>query len=808
MSAPTVDATAPARAARRWPYLTRTDAAELGVLVVFWSWVAWPFLRPDRYVVGFDTLSYSAPNLAFTLQEWRDGRLPLWNDTIFGGVAHLGNPQAGALYPLKALVLGMDVNRGLAWLVALHLAWLALGMWVVARRVLLLRAPSGLVAGAVGIGTAAMMVKAIQFEQILVAAWAPWVLVVLGGLLVGERPWRWTLPAALVVTMLALAGHPQIAYLLVALAAAFLAGRLLDLRAWRRLGVVAAVGVFGALMAAPQLAAAVDATRASALTGGRSEENLRIPAFTLDPAVLPQGVLGDPVSSNAVAVTGAFESAGGYGVAAVCLALVAVLSERGARRWTVRLLAVCAAGSVVLAVGPRWPTYRVLMAVVPGFDQGRVPARWMLVGSLAVAVLAAVGAHHLRERAIHGRRATVFVAVGAATSLVLWWGPFQEAALPTRVVWLLLGVSFVAAVGLAENRGRWAAVAVTLPAALLVGELALANHASAARLLLQPLSLTGYVSPATEFLEGRPERVVAMTFDRLDQPRYLVATLRPNANTLFGIRSIDGYDGGVQVTRRWATAMDGLVEAPFNAEGTLRSQLRVPLDAHRAARLGVRWAMVDTEVLPAAVQVPGWLGPRAAEGTVEVWENPVWVGSAVLWPATLPVADGEEAARLLEGSLGSLRATALVEDGPALTCTAACAPAPATVTRHRAGAVDVAVSVPDGGDRVLVVDEQADRNWRVTVDGRDTATVVVDGLYAGVVVPPGDHRVAFRYAPGWLVPSVVIGLVALVGAAAVSGTASARQRRPWASARGRRPRVVEGDGVEPADGDEAVAAQP
>ena len=28
--------------------------------------------------------------------------------------------------------------------------------------------------------------------------------------------------------------------------------------------------------------------------------------------------------------------------------------------------------------------------------------------------------------------------------------------------------------------------------------------------------------------------------------------MRPNANVLAGVASIDGYDGGVQITERWA----------------------------------------------------------------------------------------------------------------------------------------------------------------------------------------------------------------------------------------------------------------
>ena len=52
------------------------------------------------------------------------------------------------------------------------------------------------------------------------------------------------------------------------------------------------------------------------------------------------------------------------------------------------------------------------------------------------------------------------------------------------------------------------------------------------------------------------------------------------------LRSIDGYDGGVQVTARWAEAMAPLAAGPvFEPELTLRAQIGLPLDACGAGPL-------------------------------------------------------------------------------------------------------------------------------------------------------------------------------------------------------------------------------
>ena len=48
---------------------------------------------------------------------------------------------------------------------------------------------------------------------------------------------------------------------------------------------------------------------------------------------------------------------------------------------------------------------------------------------------------------------------------------------------------------------------------------------------------------ARPWLDGRPGYTISLT-DDLQPPDYSVPGLRPNANVLVGVRSVDGYDGG------------------------------------------------------------------------------------------------------------------------------------------------------------------------------------------------------------------------------------------------------------------------
>jgi uncharacterized membrane protein YfhO len=68
--------------------------------------------------------------------------------------------------------------------------------------------------------------------------------------------------------------------------------------------------------------------------------------------------------------------------------------------------------------------------------------------------------------------------------------------------------------------------------------------------------------------------------------------------------------------------------------------------------------------------------------------------------------------------------------------------------------------------------------WKVTLDGEPADLHRVDYLLRGTTLPPGRHRVEFRYEPlswrvGW-----IVSLVALIALAAGVAAAMLRRRRP------------------------------
>ena len=62
----------------------------------------------------------------------------------------------------------------------------------------------------------------------------------------------------------------------------------------------------------------------------------------------------------------------------------------------------------------------------------------------------------------------------------------------------------------------------------------------------------------------------------------------------------------------------------------------------------------------------------------------------------------------------------------------------------------------------MSVARQALPGWSVEVDGVAADEVLVDGLFLGVEVPAGDHVITWRYHSPWLVPTLIVSLLATV----------------------------------------------
>jgi hypothetical protein len=405
-------------ALRRTAWLPHLAVALL--LAGFVALLYWPLLFTNRVLATGDILLYFYPYRDFVAEALREGRIPFWNPYLFSGAPLLANTQAAVLYPLHWPLIWLPVTAQVYWSAALH-TWLFGygGYWLLRRWgfgmgpalvTALVLAGSGLIGGLIG-----------HLNQLNVAAWLPWAVLCLPAFPLSP-PHPLTLRAAwprilrsgallgLVVALMLLAGHTQTFYISlfalgfwaiwpgVAEIAASL--RTKDNERRRSLGIphsafripalrllIYLLGVLlGALIAAPQLLPTLELNGLGLRSGGLSY--LDATSFSLKPlqllwTLLPSYGLAE---MSAVFDTPAYTEYIAYiGLLGLALAIVGAWRGRG----EVRQFGLLFAGlGLLLALG-RWnPLYFVLYTVVPGFDLFRVPARWMLIFTLGVGILA------------------------------------------------------------------------------------------------------------------------------------------------------------------------------------------------------------------------------------------------------------------------------------------------------------------------------------------------------------------------------------------------------------------------------------
>ena len=702
-------------------------------------------------MVSYDGATYSGPNTEVSLQAIREWRIPFLNEFIFGTAPHLGNHAVGVLYPprLVALVFGSSYGHGL--IVVGHMLLLGLGMVALAKRVGL--SPlGGAVTGVVAILAGSTQTKTVQFEQIQPIAWLPVLLVALHACVTARRGWREVGLLALAATATLLSGHPQLILEVVVVAALFTFGLMLRYRTGVLRLVVAAV--LAAAMALPQLLATVDARRAASLDAGRSFDDLGNGMYVLQIRKAAQALFGTMTGGDPAAFSGAFEAIGWFGVAAVMMGLFGIVTSvmDPSHRWWGLSLSVVMALGLIWSFGPRTPMFTVAYRLLPGFDLGRVSVRWLAIVGILLALFVGAGvdaAKRLRSRRAQQAGAA---AIGLAV-LAIAAGPITSGTRTAGVLWLVtaLIVMLIPVVVTSKHIGRVLAVVVVV-------ELAVLSLSAIPNRITMDSAVGRSPSPAIAELMSRASGggyVVALTPDAGPHDE-LVRGLRPNSNTWFGLRSLDGYDGGVQVTQNWAEMLYAFSATPA-IDLPLRNSLAAPVPTEQLARFGVRWMVLSNDRM-ATEWIPDWEGPIASDDHYSVWENPLWVGDAVAWFATQPFTT--EAMETLRTDFTSIADRAFAEIK--LECMDGCAPQRVDSTRLTAEHIVATVEIAQPA--LISTHVQAFNGWNVTVNGLPTDIEVVDGVFLGVAVAEGSHVIEFRYQPSWWWPAVIVALGALTTA--------------------------------------------
>ncbi len=379
--------------------------AAIAFLVVFpWvaQWTMWTADPKERRIMPGDAVLQGYPSRHLVHDEFRHGRLPLWNPYQSSGMPLLGDVQVAVFYAPNvalSLVVGDEPLSYMSFqaLTIAHFSLTGVLMFLFLR--------------GLGIGIAASVLGAVahQFNgfhifhrahvnMFATVAWLPGVLWLLDAAwrrASSGRGWAWAITAGVAWSQMLMAGHPQMLFLSSLFVGAWAVFRFGG--AWRRRDggarpgrIATRFGVAAGLalaIAAVSLWPALELIGRSARVEGGFDEAA---AFSLLPRYFVNLLMPDLFHWDMG------EMRIYAGILTLVLALVAWFVPTR-RAPAVRFFGVAIGVAVVLALGAL-TVQGILYQFVPGFESIRALVRVFFFANLGLAVTAAFGCQTLLDR--------------------------------------------------------------------------------------------------------------------------------------------------------------------------------------------------------------------------------------------------------------------------------------------------------------------------------------------------------------------------------------------------------------------------
>lgn len=694
---------------------------------------------------GKDLGAFVYPLYTMTGNLVRAGELPLWNPYSFLGAPLIGNPQATLFYPATWLVWLVGAERGIGWMLALHV-WLA--AWGMAR---LARTFGASYTGGLAAGILYGMSEFVgarfyagHYTLLLVYGWMPWAIAAYRQALLA-RHWRAALPGAVVMGLVLLAGHPPLTFYLGLCLVGLLVYHVVmaeDARqaAWDGVLRLAVMGVGGLVLGAALVLPAVELTAVSVRENTTPEF---INSFALPPAqylnlVVP-GLFGNPKAAPS-GYWGAdfYEEFGAY---AGLLPLLAVpLALRRFRREQAYFIGLMGVG-IVLSVGLQGVLLNLMANWLPGASLFRSSGRGLYFVVLGGAGLAGLVITQMQQMTIEERRALLqpalrrWLPVGiglAVVGAVFYSGWYASAShvepMPTRA-FMVAGALALSAVA---GGGLWLALWLYSQATARALKWAL------------PLLLVVVMWDAWRI----PLQVIQPTADWRD-PLWIGAAINiplDDGGRVVQIPADSPYNGSLATGHLHVLGYDPLTIGTYDR----LMQLSDAHDPQAAANtlMGVRYVLTKAPYERENYQLIGIADGGIYYERLDAFPR-VWVAEQVV------VEPNDDAVRaMIAQDVEALRATAVVDR--AVDCPYA-GGGTATIRDYHPNSVSIETQ-GDGG--MLVLSDQYYAGWEAQVDGVPVETARAFTAFRAVCVPAGEHKVTFSYRP---VSLLVGGGLSLVG---------------------------------------------
>jgi hypothetical protein len=405
--------------------LLKTLSIFIMSLLVLLAAFYWPWLSGQQSFYQSDLSFYFEPFVRFICDGYRQGRLPMWNPYLYGGMSQVAVPSPGMFYPPIACFF-LPFSQGAAAFLILHQLVAGVGTFL-----LIVGFGWGAFAAAIaGLALALcgyMFALQANFTLVATIAWMPLLLFLLNSIdsTCSTKNILKAMGCAVTMAMMIGAGRPELSVPAALVALAFLAGTTLsDYRRHHQLNtallkIAICLGSMfcGVLLAAPVILPALEWARVSPRSKGLELKwVLAWSANWYDCLCL---ICAQPVGDlthlgnkylNMVVTrpnTIPYLQSTYIGPLIATFAIWSLFDHRWKWRWGVVLLGLAA---LIMALGQNTPIAGIICNLSPALAVFRYPVKLMIFPTFAVIVMAARGAMLASERSI-GRPAQIAAAV-------------------------------------------------------------------------------------------------------------------------------------------------------------------------------------------------------------------------------------------------------------------------------------------------------------------------------------------------------------------------------------------------------------
>lgn len=685
---------------------------------------------PFKNFLITDPIRQQIPWRKMSIDAWKAGRWPSWNPYNFAGVPLDANIQAAVFYPLNILffLFSFPVAWSILVMIQPLIAGALLYMYLRSLRVSPVSSLLGSFVWSFSGFSIAWMTWGTMMQT---AMWLPLILMSLDVIMTTtDRPqlMRGIAWAVVGVVMTMLAGHVQIAFYSLLVAAAYgvwryrtYSGRVTHPEILMRLLKLGSISILLSSVAwVPLLQFLPQTVRIAAAESFRAE-GWFLPWPNLIQFVSPD-YFGNPATLNYWGVWNYGEFIGYIGMIPVILATSALFLGKIGSFW-----------SMVVFMGlffmlPHPITALIDRAHVPLFGVLQ-PTRLMMVVDLGLAILTAYGLDaFLKGKYKQIVWSCLFVGVCLAGA---WMVPLatehllvarRNLVLPTLVY--ILTISLTAS-SFYLKRGRL----VWISAMILVTVFDLFRFGWK----FTPFTDPQYFFPKTkvlEFLQSQPKpfRVISLD-DRI---------LPPNVTGYYGIETIEGYDP--LAPKRFSDFL--VVNARKHADlseptGFNRIYTAHAFDTPFFPYFNAQYILSLDDLASPTVKLV------FSEGKTKVYLYNNALPRVYLAEEIVSVVD-KPAEQVLDKLLSSPtgRLAVVEEDVDVLSIPLVSAESAVIVTYEPSRIV---VSVKTVNPRVLVILNSFYKSTKVNIDGKRGRLIPVNYLFSGVIVPAGSHSVVLNY---------------------------------------------------------------